>query len=100
MVLRCSMLLGVAVLGLSLAFQGWRSRLLEFDLVPYVDETAALLAEGRVPEKGTLTSLASYTPPGTAWLLAPGMAVTDDARRYEMVGSAALYFGTLAGVFA
>ena len=94
------MLLGVAVLGLSLAFQGWRSRLLDFDLIPYVDETAALLAEGRLPEKGTLTSLASYTPPGTAWLLAPGMAVTDDARRYEMVGSAALYLGTLAGVFA
>ena len=71
-----------------------------FDLVPYTDETAALLADGRLPENGTLTGFGSYTPPGIAWMLAPGMALMADPRLYETVGSAVLYVGTLAGVFA
>jgi hypothetical protein len=99
-VLRAVSLLAVAVLGLSFALQGWRSRFLPFDLVPYTDEAAALLAAGRLPEKGTLTSFGSYSPPGIAWLLAPGMALMEDPRLYESIGAAVLYVGTLVGVFA
>ena len=100
MLLRGSAIFAIAVIGLTLAQQGWRSRLFNFDLIPYTDETAALLAGERLPEKGTLTSFGSYTPPGTAWLLAPGMAFMSDLRLYEAIGCAILYVGTLAGVFA
>jgi hypothetical protein len=41
----------IALLGLALALQGWRSRMLTFDLVPYADEATALLAAERLPEK-------------------------------------------------
>jgi hypothetical protein len=97
---RVSAVFAVAAVGLALAIQGWRARLPNFDLLPYVDEASALLAAGRIPEKGTLTSFASYTPPGTAWLMAPGIALMEDSRLYESVGSAILYLGTIWGVFA
>lgn len=100
MFLRVSTLCAVAVIGLSLAHQGWRSRLLTFDLVPNADEAQALLTEGHLPQKGTLSGFASYTPPGSVWLLAPGMALIEDPRLYEVVGSGLLYVGTLVGVFA
>jgi len=100
MVLCGAALLSVAILGLTLAFQGWRSRFFAFDLVPYVEEATALLQQGRLPEKGALSSFASYTPPGPAWLLLPGMLTVNDPRLYEFAGSGALYLGALAGVFA
>lgn len=53
----------VAAIGLSLALQGWNSRNTYFDLLPHMDDARAFIIAGRIPEKGTLTSFASYMAP-------------------------------------
>jgi hypothetical protein len=92
-------ILVVALVGTSLAFQGWNSRLMNFDHVNFVDAAARFLSEGALPDRGDVSSYWAYATPGTAWLMIPGMVVFHDPRLYEAVGSAALYVGTLAGLF-
>jgi hypothetical protein len=89
----------VAVAGILLAWQGWKSRTVLFDLVPHIVDAHALLAHGRLPDRGSLCSFASYIPPGTTWLLLPGVLAFDDPRLFEAVGSSLLYLGTLFGIF-
>ncbi len=89
----------VTALGLSLALQGWRSRIPEFDLLPYIDSVHQFLANGKFPDKGTLTSFGSYAPPGTAWLMLPGVFFLSDTRLYQYIGTAILYPLTLLGIF-
>jgi hypothetical protein len=90
----------VWIVGMVLALQGWKSRDLTFDLLPYVDSAHEFLATWSLPDRGTLTSYASYAPPGISWLILPGVYLFDDPRLYEYVGSSALYLGTLIGIFA
>ena len=85
--------------GLLFELQGWRTRIPTFDLLPYIDSAHQLITNGRLPDRGTLTSYASYAPPGTAWLMVPGLLLFTDPRLYEYPGSAILYFGTLVGIF-
>jgi hypothetical protein len=86
-------------IGASLALQGWKERLLTFDLLPYVEGVEQLREAGSIPRSGTLTSFGSYTPPGTTWLLLPGMLVFQDTRLFQSIGSSLLYLGTLVGIF-
>jgi len=92
-------ILVVAMVGTSLAFQGWNSRLMNFDHVNFVDAAARFLSEGVLPDRGDVSSYWAYATPGTAWLMIPGMIVFQDPRLYEAVGSVALYVGTLVGLF-
>ncbi len=89
----------IGVIGVALALQGWKARTLTFDMLPYVDSIEQLRESGSLPRSGTLTSFASYTPPGTAWLMLPGMLAFHDPRLFESIGSAVLYLGTLIGIF-
>src|SRR5438270_2048224 len=89
----------VTSLGLSLTLRGWRSRIPEFDLLPYIDSAHQFLANGKFPDKGTLTSFGSYAPPGTTWLMLPGVVFFSDPRLYEYVGAAIFYSLTLLGIF-
>src|SRR5262245_31246490 len=81
----------VAIVGLALAFQGWNSRLLNFDHVNFVDAAAQLRFHGVLPDRGDVSSYWAYATPGTAWLMVPGMFVFDDPRLYEAIGSGLLY---------
>lgn len=92
-------LASVWTLGVILAFQGWNSRYMDFDDINFIDAAARLLSEGTLPDRGDVSSYGGWATPGTAWLMLPGMLVFDDPRLYESIGSAALYFGTLLGVF-
>src|SRR4026207_64429 len=94
-----SFFLILAVVGLVVITQGWRSRIPRFDIAIAIDSAQRLIDRGEVPEKGILTSFASYNPPGVTWLLVPGLLVFDDPRLFEYAGSLALYVGTLLGVF-
>ena len=69
------------------------------DLIPHIDSAEELLAGGRLPFKGCLSSYASYIPPGITWLLVPGVFLFNDPRLFEYIGSAFLYVGTLIGIF-
>jgi hypothetical protein len=89
----------IAIAGILLALQGWKSRLPTFDLLPHIHDAQAFIASGRIPQSGTVTSLGSYTPPGTTWLIIPGRYLFDDPRLVESIGGALLYVGTLIGIF-
>jgi hypothetical protein len=89
----------IATLGLLLALQGWRSRVPTFDLVPHIDDAQGFIIQGEVPKRGTLTSFASYTPPGTTWLIVPGVYFFRDPRLFQSIGTSVLYVGTLLGIF-
>ena len=89
----------LACLGVVLILQGWKSRIPRFDLVVGIEATEDLIDHGAFPDKGILTSFGSYTPPGVTWLLLPGLAVSQDPRLFEYVGSVGLFVGTLFGMF-
>jgi len=89
----------VGVGGALLALQGWRSRLPNGDLLTTIESAHEFVQTGRFPEKGVLTSFASFTPPGATWLMIPGTMAFTDPRLFEYIGSLALYLGTLVGIF-
>src|SRR3954469_15120862 len=88
-----------AAFGLSLSIQSWRSRITTFDLITAVESAQEFVTAGRIPDRGILTSFGSYTPPGTVWLMVPGVLTFKDPRLFEYVGAGVLYVGTLLGIF-
>ena len=89
----------IAAMTIVLAFQGWNSRLMNFDHINFIDGADRLRADGTLPDRGDVSSYWAFNTPGPAWLMLPGMFVFHDPRLYEAVGSAALYVGTLWGLF-
>lgn len=94
-----AVVLGTAVVGLSLALRGWKSTFPIIDFPIPLDAARELVTTGAVPTYGHVTTYFSFAPPGTAWLLAPGMLLFSDVRLVEVVGATLLYVGTLVGVF-
>jgi hypothetical protein len=92
-------LLLVTALGALLALQGWKSRIPNFDMLTTIAAAQELVDTGRLPDKGVVTSFGSFAPPGLAYLMLPGLAL-GDPRLFEYLGSIALYFGTLIGIFS
>ena len=72
---------------------------MSIDMMPYIDGAQEFIANGRIPEKGTLTSFASYTPPGITWFFIAGASAFTDARLFQSLGSSILHLGTLVGIF-
>jgi Dolichyl-phosphate-mannose-protein mannosyltransferase len=89
----------IAVVGISLALQGWRSRLPSFDALVDIDNAHEFIVNRHIPDHGVLTSLVSHSPPGIAWLTVPGELLFRDPRLFQYVGSVAVYLGTLIGIF-
>lgn len=90
------LLLLVATPGL-IASQGWRTRLPAY--LEYLDGAHALISAGTLPDHGHITSYESYSPPGAAWLVAPGMWLFSDPRLVEVPANVLLHLGTLLGIF-
>jgi hypothetical protein len=89
----------IATTGILLANQGWNSRFISFDMLGYIDDARKFINHGHIPEKGILTSFASFSPPGITWLFIPGAYAFSDPRIFESIGAGILYTGTLAGIF-
>ena len=89
----------VAALSAMLALQGWKSRAVNFDLITAINSAQELIDTGRLPDRGVVTSLGSFTPPGAVWFALPGVLVFRDPRLFEYAGSVALFLGTLFGTF-
>jgi len=79
--------------------QGWRTRIPAFDLTPHIYNARNLLDTGALPQRGDTGSYGSYKPPGTAWLMLPGIILSKDPRISDYTGTALLHFLTLAGIF-
>jgi hypothetical protein len=89
----------IAAVGISLAVQGWNSRSMNFDNSNFIDGADQFLKHGTLPDRGDVSSYWVYATPGPSWLMIPGMLVFADPRLYEVIGSALLFIGTLAGLF-
>jgi hypothetical protein len=89
----------VTIIGMLLTLQGWKSRAPAFDMVTYFNSAEHLLKTGTPARYGDVSSYGSFSPPGTTWLMAPGMLLFHDPRLYETFGSTLLHLGTLLGVF-
>jgi 4-amino-4-deoxy-L-arabinose transferase-like glycosyltransferase len=88
----------VTSVSLVLSAQGWKARMPAFDLLTYVYAANAFLDSGTLPQHGDTGSYGSYKPPGTAWLMMPGLALLGDPRAAAYVGTALLHFATLLGI--
>ncbi len=88
-----------ATLGIALSNQGWKEYILGFDLLPYAKSASQFFLYGKIIERGVLTSYQSFTPPGIAYLMLPGVLLFDDPRLFEIVGASLTYFGTLIGIW-
>lgn len=69
------------------------------DMIPHFYQAQKFITSGILPERGNLSTLCSFMPPGFAWLLLPGFFLFSDPRFFEWPASAFLYFGTLLGIF-
>jgi hypothetical protein len=89
----------VTILSLLLSAQGWKSRMPAFDLLTYIYAAHEFLEAGTLPQHGDTGSYGSYKPPGTAWLMMPGMILLGDPRLAAYVGTGLLHFATLLGIW-
>ena len=89
----------VTIIGMLLTIQGWKSRPPAFDMLTYFNSAETLLKTGAPARYGDISSYGSFAPPGTTWLMAPGMLLFHDPGLYEKFGSTLLHLGTLLGVF-
>jgi len=89
----------VAIFGVLLTAQGWRSRTPAHDLVPHIYNVQNLVESGTIPVHGDTGSYGSYKPPGTAWLMLPSALLFTDLQLSEYGGTALLHLATLLGIF-
>ena len=88
--------IGAAAIGLGLF--GWRSRLVDLDMLPFVYDALALLQQGTIPVKGSVLSMGAHSPPLSAWLYAPGVAMFDHPALFSLPGTGTLFVLTLVGI--
>jgi hypothetical protein len=91
--------LAVAAVSMLLTMQGWQSRVPAFDLLTYDYTARAFLETGAIPSHGDTGSYGSLAPPGTAWLMMPGIVLLGDPRLSDYVGTGLLHVAALAAIF-
>jgi hypothetical protein len=95
-----ALILTVGTLVLLLHYQGWRSQeMANLDMLPYFSGTRDFLKTGKIPERGEISSYGSFNPPGTFFLMIPGMVLTSDPRLQDLAGTALLLYGTLVFLY-
>ena len=88
------MLLTAAVI--VLRTQGWRAnRLNNPDMLPYYTGARSLVQSGTVLDHGDISSYSSFSPPGTVYLMVPGLLLTRDARLQRVPGDALVFAGMI-----
>ena len=89
----------VGCVSMVLTMQGWKSRIVAFDLVTYVYSADAFIHDVILPQHGDTGSYGSYKPPGTAWLMMPSRLLTVDPRLAQYAGTAILHGIALLAIF-
>lgn len=92
-------LLVTFALSACIAWQGWRGITANDDNVPSIEAATTFLKSGIVPSHGVISCYNSLIPPGSAWLLLPGVLMSSEYRFFELAGSLLLQAGTLIGLF-
>lgn len=94
------LILAVGTFSICTRTEGWRSReLLNMDMVPYYLGAQDFISTGKIIEKGELASYHSYNPPGTFYLLIPGVLLISDPRLQDLPGTVLIVFATLVFLY-
>lgn len=89
----------VTAAAVAVTAQGWRSRILTFDLVTALRAAHTLIATGALPQYSDIGTYGSFNTPGPAWLMLPSTLLSADPRLSQYVGAGLLHFLTLLGIF-
>jgi hypothetical protein len=90
--------LSISAVSLVLSQRGWKNTFIGPDSLIGIGQARVLLRSGHLPQKACLSSFGTYIPPGSAWLLVPGVA-TGVPELYERPGACLLFLISLVGVF-
>src|SRR5215470_8716228 len=71
--------LAVMTIGMVLTLQGWKSVAPAFDMLTYFNSAETLLKTGAPARYGDVSSYGAFSPPGTTWLMAPGMLISPSS---------------------
>jgi hypothetical protein len=84
-----------------LMYSGWRdqSPYDSPDIRAHQGNAIDLLRSGVIPYRGQGLSYSGWGPPGTSFLMLPGVLLMPDPRLAELPGALLLHFGTLLFVF-
>jgi hypothetical protein len=84
-----------------LAYSGWReqSPLDSPDILSNQEAAIEFVTNGVIPFRGQGLSYSGYGPPGTSFLLVPGVLLMADPRLAEVPGAVLLHFGTLLFIY-
>ncbi len=80
-----------------LMYSGWRdqSPFDSPDILAHQANAIDLLRHGEIPYRGQGLSYSGWGPPGTSFLMLPGVLLMSDPRLAEVPGAILLHFGTL-----
>jgi len=84
-----------------LMYSGWRdqSPFDSPDILAQQGNAIDLIGHGVVPYRGQGLSYSGWGPPGTSFLMVPGVLLMSDPRLAEVPGAILLHFGTLLFLF-
>jgi hypothetical protein len=84
-----------------LMYSGWRdqSPFDSPDILAHQSNAIDLLRNGVIPYRGQGLSYSGWGPPGTSYLMVPGVLLMLDPRLAEVPGAVLLHFGTLLFLF-
>ncbi len=84
-----------------LMYSGWRdqSPFDSPDILAHQANAIDLLRHGEIPYRGQGLSYSGWGPPGTSYLMLPGVLLMPDPRLAEVPGAILLHFGTLIFLF-
>jgi hypothetical protein len=84
-----------------LMYSGWRdqSPFDSPDILAHQGNAIDLLRSGVIPYRGQGLSYSGWGPPGTSYLMVPGVLLMPDPRLAEVPGAVLLHFGTLLFLF-
>jgi hypothetical protein len=90
-------ILVIAVAGSLLMYSGWREQgpIDSPDILAHQANAIDLLRHGIIPYRGQGLSYSGWGPPGTSFLMLPGVLLMPDPRLAEVPGAVLLHFGTL-----
>jgi hypothetical protein len=91
----------VTLMSSLLVYSGWKemSPYDSPDILTHQGNAIELIQNGTIPYRGQGLSYNGYGPPGTSYLMIPGVLLAPDPRLAEAPGAILLHFGTLLFVF-
>ncbi len=94
-------ILAITLVASLLMYSGWRdhSPFDSPDILAHQANAIDLIRHGIIPYRGQGLSYSGWGPPGTSFLMVPGVLLTTDPRLAEVPGAVLLHFGTLLFLF-